>query len=176
MRVIQQHEPIRIAGERGLSTVLTNDSPLANTRERNWLVTVLRPEGLLFFVAVAPEGDFKDYNSAFEKMLDSARFPGTDPGTDPGTGPGVTLYTDEGFRGKSEVVSHSDPDLRDNAIGNDQVTAIRVPAGYVVTLYSDVNYGGGSVVLREDESDLSRTALGNDELSSIRIEWVGTKR
>jgi len=176
MRVIQGRQAIQIGGERGLSTVLTNDSPLANTRERNWLVTVLRPEGLLFFVAVAPEGDFQDYNSAFEKMLDSARFPGTGPRTDPGTGPSVSLYTDQGFRGKSEVVSGSDPDLSDNAIGNDQVTSIRVPAGYVVTLYSDANYRGRSVVLREDESDLGRTALGNDELSSIRIEWVGTKR
>jgi hypothetical protein len=74
LRVIQGRQAIRIGGERGLSTVLTNDSPLANTRERNWLVTVLRPEGLLYFVAVAPEGDFKDYDSAFEKMFDSTRF------------------------------------------------------------------------------------------------------
>jgi len=73
MRVIQQHERIRIAGERGLSTVLTNASPLANTRERNWLVTVLRPEGLMYFVAVAPEGEFDGYNRAFEKMFTSAR-------------------------------------------------------------------------------------------------------
>jgi len=176
LRVIQQHERIRIAGERGLSTVLTNDSPLANTRERNWLVTVLRPEGLLFFVAVAPEADFQDYNSAFGKMLDSARFLGTDSGVT--LYPGVTLYADAGFRGKTEVLSNSDPDLRDNAIGNDQVSSIRVPAGYVVTLYSDVNYGGRWVVLRGDESNLSRAALGlgNDELSSIRIERVGTNR
>ena len=76
LRVIQGRQGIRIGGERGLSTVLTNDSPLANTRERNWLVTVLRPEGLLFFIAVAPEGDFQDYNGAFEKMLTSARFVG----------------------------------------------------------------------------------------------------
>jgi hypothetical protein len=73
MRVTQQPQAIRIAGERGLSTVLTNDSPLANTRERNWLVTVLRPEGLMFFVAVAPEGEFDGYNRAFEKMFNSAR-------------------------------------------------------------------------------------------------------
>lgn len=77
MRVTQEHERIQFAGARGLSTVLANDSPLANgIRERNWLVTVMRPEGLLFFVAVAPERDFDEYNRAFEKMLDSARFLG----------------------------------------------------------------------------------------------------
>lgn len=71
------HERIWIGRERGLSTLLTNDSPLANTRERNWLVTVLRPEGLLFFVAVAPEGEFQNYNGAFETMLQSTQFAGT---------------------------------------------------------------------------------------------------
>ena len=85
MRVIQQHERIRIAGERGLSTVLSNASPLANTRERNWLVTVLRPEGLMFFVAVAPEGEFDGYNRAFDKMLSSARFLADNSG-DPASG------------------------------------------------------------------------------------------
>jgi hypothetical protein len=84
--------------------------------------------------------------------------------------PGVTLYVDEGFRGRSEVLHESDPDLRDNTIGNDSVTAIKVPHGTVVTLYSDVNYGGRSAELQEDESNLGRTALGNDTLSSIRIE------
>jgi len=74
MQVIQQRQTIRIAGERGLSTVLTNDSPFANTRERNWVVTVLRPEGLLYFVAVTPEGEFDGYKRAFEKMLESTRF------------------------------------------------------------------------------------------------------
>jgi len=74
MQLIQQRQTIRIAGERGLSTVLTNDSPFANTRERNWVVTVLRPEGLLYFVAVTPEGEFDGYERAFEKMLESTRF------------------------------------------------------------------------------------------------------
>jgi len=92
------------------------------------------------------------------------------PGPKPGQGAGVTLYADEGFRGRSEVLIESDPDLRDNAVGNDSVTSIKVPRGAKVTLYSDVNYRGRSIELQGDESNLGRTALGNDALSSIRIE------
>lgn len=93
------------------------------------------------------------------------------PPTVPG-GQGVTLYVDDGYRGRNEVLYDSDPDLRNNSIGNDSVTSIRVPSGYVVTLYSDVNYGGRSVVVRGDVADLGATTLGNDTLSSIRIERI----
>jgi Zn-dependent protease with chaperone function len=73
MRIIRSPEDIRVNGERALSTDLSNESPLGG-RETNWLVTVPRPEGLLFFVFVAPDGDFQSYNHAFRVMLDSVRF------------------------------------------------------------------------------------------------------
>jgi hypothetical protein len=74
MRVIRRHEPIDFGGQRGLSTYLSNDSPIAGGgRETNWLVTLPRPEGLLFFVFTAPEREFQGYESAFQKMLYSAR-------------------------------------------------------------------------------------------------------
>jgi len=73
MRVAQQHERIRVGGYRGLSTVLSNDSPLGG-RETDWLVTVLRPDGLVYFVFVAPDRDFDRYERAFEQVLDSVRF------------------------------------------------------------------------------------------------------
>lgn len=74
MRIVRSHERIRLAGERALSTYLSNDSP-AGGRETDWLVTVLRPEGLVFFVCVAPERDYDEYNRSFESMLNSVRFP-----------------------------------------------------------------------------------------------------
>lgn len=83
---------------------------------------------------------------------------------------GVTLYVDSDYRGRSEVFTRSDPDLRDNAIGNDRVSSIRIPSGYVVTLYADINYRGRSVRLIADTPFLGRTALGNDRVSSIRVE------
>ncbi|MBP1622541.1 MAG: yfgC 3 [Acidobacteria bacterium] len=73
MRIIRSPENISIDGQRALSTDLSNESPLGG-RETDWLVTVPRPEGLLFFIFVAPDGDFQSYNHTFRVMLDSVRF------------------------------------------------------------------------------------------------------
>ncbi|MEX2302051.1 MAG: M48 family metalloprotease [Bryobacterales bacterium] len=74
MRVVRRHEPIDFGGQRGLSTYLSNDSPVqGGGRETNWLVTLPRPDGLLFFVFTAPEREFQGYERAFQQMLYSAR-------------------------------------------------------------------------------------------------------
>ena len=74
MRVVRRHERIRLDGQQGLSTYLSNASP-AGGRETDWLITVLRPEGLVYFVGVAPEGEYDQYErAAFEPMLNSVRF------------------------------------------------------------------------------------------------------
>ncbi len=72
MRVVRRHEDTRVNGEDACSTYLTNDSPLGG-RETNWLVTVQRPEGLVFFVFVAPDRDFQNYDRTFQQMLYSVR-------------------------------------------------------------------------------------------------------
>jgi beta-barrel assembly-enhancing protease len=73
MRVSREQGQIRVGGQTALSRVLTNDSPLGG-RETNWLVTVLRPEGLVYFIFVVPEQDFADYQSTFQQILNSTRF------------------------------------------------------------------------------------------------------
>ena len=74
MRVLRRHEGIDVNGERGLSTYLSSDSPIPRGgRETNWLVTLPRPEGLLFLVFTAPEREFRDYEDAFQQMLYSVR-------------------------------------------------------------------------------------------------------
>jgi len=73
MRVVRRHERMRLGGEQALSTYLSNDSPVGG-REVDWVVTVLRPEGLLHFVCAAPERDFDDYDRTFQAMLNSVRF------------------------------------------------------------------------------------------------------
>jgi hypothetical protein len=74
MRIVRNHEHIDINGESGLSTYLTNDSPsAAGGRETNWLVTLPRPEGLLFFVFTAPEREFQSFERTFQQMLYSVR-------------------------------------------------------------------------------------------------------
>ena len=74
MRVVRSSEAINAGGLRGLSTYLSNDSPHPNGgRETNWLVTLPRPEGLLFFVFTAPEREFQAYENTFQQMLYSVR-------------------------------------------------------------------------------------------------------
>ena len=77
MRVVRDHETIRVDGNTAFSTYLSNDSPIASVgRETNWLITLQRPEGLLFIVFVAPEREFQSYESTFQQMLRSVRIRG----------------------------------------------------------------------------------------------------
>jgi Zn-dependent protease with chaperone function len=73
MKLARASERIRLNGEPGLSTSLSNDSP-AGGRETDWLITVVRPDGLLYLVCVAPEAEFDQYARVCERMLDSVRF------------------------------------------------------------------------------------------------------
>jgi hypothetical protein len=72
MRVIRYREVISVDGERALSTYLSNDSPIGG-RETDWLVTLERPDGLLFLVFTAPEREVQRYEGAFHQMLRSVR-------------------------------------------------------------------------------------------------------
>jgi hypothetical protein len=74
MRVLRRQGSINVNGATGLSTYLTNDSPVqGGGRETNWLVTLPRPDGLLFMVFAAPEREFQSYENTFEQMLYSVR-------------------------------------------------------------------------------------------------------
>jgi hypothetical protein len=56
-----------------LSTYLSNDSP-AGGQETDWIITVVRPEGLVYFVCTAPQGEYSNYDKTFGNILDSVRF------------------------------------------------------------------------------------------------------
>jgi hypothetical protein len=73
MRTTREPRPVTVNGEHALSTYLRNDSP-AGGLETDWVVTVLRPEGLVYFVFIAPEPQFKNFSDAFSKILDSIQF------------------------------------------------------------------------------------------------------
>ena len=74
MRVVRHHESISVNDENALSTYLSNDSPLqGGGRETNWLITLSRPDGIVFIVFTAPERAFQDYESTFQQMLRSVR-------------------------------------------------------------------------------------------------------
>ncbi len=74
LRQIGQDEDIRVNAVAGKSVDLIGDSPIAQggkaERERDWLVTVQRPDGMLSYVVfIAPDQDFSNLRPTFERML-----------------------------------------------------------------------------------------------------------
>jgi beta-barrel assembly-enhancing protease len=72
LRVTQRSAPVRLNGQAGLSTYLSNDSP-AGGQETDWLITVMQPQGLLSFLCVAPQNAYNDYDKTFSAILDTVR-------------------------------------------------------------------------------------------------------
>jgi len=73
MHVTREPGKVLLNNQAGLSTYLSNDSPMGG-QETDWLITVLRPEGLVYFVCTAPQGEFSSYDKTFGAILDSVRF------------------------------------------------------------------------------------------------------
>jgi beta-barrel assembly-enhancing protease len=73
MKITRQPERVRLNGQPGLATYLSNDSPVGG-QETDWVVTTLRPEGLVSFVCVAPQPAYEKYDKTFNAILDSVRF------------------------------------------------------------------------------------------------------
>jgi hypothetical protein len=73
MRVQRRAEPMRLAGQQALSVYLTDDSPVGG-KETVWVITALRPEGLVHLICVAPQNDYDQYNHAFETIVSSVKF------------------------------------------------------------------------------------------------------
>ncbi len=73
MKITRQSERVRLNGQPGLATYLSNDSPVGG-QETDWMVTTLRPEGLVSFVCVAPQSAYEKYDKTFDAILDSVRF------------------------------------------------------------------------------------------------------
>ncbi|MGH9740752.1 MAG: M48 family metallopeptidase [Candidatus Acidiferrum sp.] len=73
MKITRQPGRTRLNGQLGLSTYLSTESPVGG-EERDWLITVQRPEGLVSVVCVAPEKDYEKYDKTFGAILDSVKF------------------------------------------------------------------------------------------------------
>jgi Zn-dependent protease with chaperone function len=73
MRVVQTDSRGQVDGEWSITMEIANET--SADRETDKLVTVLRPNGLLYyFIGVAPEREFNRYDSLFEDMITSVRF------------------------------------------------------------------------------------------------------
>ena len=87
---------------------------------------------------------------------------------------GVTLYDEEGFRGRQQLVFGDLAYLgRRDAVGNDQARSIRVDRGCRAVLYAEPDFRGRSVTIDRDESSLRHTRVGLDNVSSLRVECRG---
>ena len=73
MKIAQQPQNVKLNNQPALSTYLTNDSPRGGL-ETDRLITVWRPQGLVYFVCTAPRGEFESYHKACGVVLDSVRF------------------------------------------------------------------------------------------------------
>jgi predicted Zn-dependent protease len=76
MQVAGEINSLTVAGQQGRSVYLSGRSPIRRNGqalgERDWLVTVARPQGgVLFMVFVAPEDEFNRLQSVYSRMVDS---------------------------------------------------------------------------------------------------------
>ena len=72
MKVTRQAQSVKLNEQPALSTYLANDSP-GGGKEADWIVTVARPDGMIYFVCTAPEGEFETYRKACGAVLASVR-------------------------------------------------------------------------------------------------------
>jgi hypothetical protein len=73
MKIVRQPQSVQLNHEPALSIYLANDSP-GGGQETDWLITVLQPDGVLYFICTAPQNDFDTYHKTFSNILDSVRF------------------------------------------------------------------------------------------------------
>jgi hypothetical protein len=72
LKVTREGERVQLNGQPGISTYLSNDSPVGG-QEVDWLITVLQPGRLVSFLCVVPQAAFPEYEKTFNAMLDSVR-------------------------------------------------------------------------------------------------------
>lgn len=74
VRLDSQPERITVAGSPALVTRLSSDSPYANTRETDVLITVDRGNTLFYLICIAPQSDFPKLEPMFQDVVRSIRF------------------------------------------------------------------------------------------------------
>jgi Zn-dependent protease with chaperone function len=72
LKISGARERIEVDGQAAVSVRMTSESPLGGL-ETDWLVTVVRPEGILYFVCAAPASEYDNYDAIFQKFISSVR-------------------------------------------------------------------------------------------------------
>jgi beta-barrel assembly-enhancing protease len=72
LKISAARERIEVDGQQAVSVRMTSESPLGGL-ETDWLVTVMRPEGILYFICAAPASEYDEYDAVFQKIISSVR-------------------------------------------------------------------------------------------------------
>jgi hypothetical protein len=83
----------------------------------------------------------------------------------------VTIYRSCNYSGDSQRLTEGDYRDRDLKIGNDRLSAIRIPRGWEVTVYTSGSFDGKSRTFRTDVECMPADL--NDQVSSIRVSRTG---
>ena len=83
--------------------------------------------------------------------------------------PGVILYADKDFEGACVHLTGNEDDLGRTAVGDDNVSSVRVNGDYKLTLFEDKNRQGPSDEINHDDANLDDNSLGG-KYSSARVE------
>ncbi len=71
---VESQRATSIQGQSATVTTLAGSSPYQGEQEVDVLVTVPRPEGLFYFIFIAPRSEYSSVQSVFDEMLRSLRF------------------------------------------------------------------------------------------------------
>jgi Zn-dependent protease with chaperone function len=72
MKQTSSEESVQVNGANAKSIEFTGKSPMQGQKERDWLVTIQRPDGnISYLVFIAPDKDFRSLRPTFEQMLRS---------------------------------------------------------------------------------------------------------
>ncbi len=80
----------------------------------------------------------------------------------------VVIFKDGDFQGASQQLSVGSYDIKDLTFGNDQLSSLKVPAGYKVTLYEHGGFQGKSKTFTSDAGWVGDDL--NDITSSLKVE------
>jgi beta-barrel assembly-enhancing protease len=72
LKISAPREQLEVDGQSAVSIRMTSESPLGGL-ETDWLVAVLRPQGILYFVCAAPANEYAEYETTFQKFISSVR-------------------------------------------------------------------------------------------------------
>jgi hypothetical protein len=74
LRRLSEPQPARAAGQQALVTQLQGPSSFAGDSENDRVITIARPEGLLYLIFVTPRSELQAVQGTLDAMLGSLRF------------------------------------------------------------------------------------------------------